>query len=403
MGYDLKNTISCDHPDFYLKIIEAKLHLRQEHFRSHYDINRNVTETNFSTLKSIIPIGELNFEYNYQRFDLKIPNFYGLEKIYNIITSGEASTFLTNCGMSAISAFFLALKETVGTSIEIIHQTDIYFESIHLINNYFSFIERRDESSPKTKKIRLLYLDSISSTFKHELGLNGVDLIVFDTTCFEVESEKIKQFISFCESVNAVVVLLRSHVKLDYMGIEIGKMGSLIVFGNQNVSVEYQGLQKNLAGWISDVISRFGFIFELSHLYPLQFDMKYRELNKKRIQQIMNNTQEVFNVLSEKLDDRFTLTAYAHALFVTVGIRKITERDKLKEIKSSLVKKLIDKNLPVREAGSFGFDFIAFDNYKQLNTNCETLRISMSDIDQEGFRIFMDILTKELRTSIEEN
>src|SRR5204863_9544694 len=79
---------------------------------------------------------------------------------------------------------------------------------------------------------RILLLDSCTTAGAFERALTSVqprlDLIVFDTTCFSSGSGRILRALSWARTAAVPIVLLRSHTKLDSLGVEYGRLGSAV-------------------------------------------------------------------------------------------------------------------------------------------------------------------------------
>src|SRR5204863_975408 len=87
---------------------------------------------------------------------------------------------------------------------------------------------------------RILLLDSCTTAGAFERALTSVqprlDLIVFDTTCFSSGSGRILWAMSWARTAAVPIVLLRSHTKLDSLGVEYGRLGSAVFAHCSNVT-----------------------------------------------------------------------------------------------------------------------------------------------------------------------
>ena len=149
--------------------------------------------------------------------------------------------------MSAISAILFAAAK-VMPSAEIMVLPGSYGETLELLESYvqlrkLELIRPVEEIATSGGRPRILLLDSSSIFDRTEAVLRcpfpRLDLVVFDTTCFSSSSGRIGRVLRWARRFRLPVVLIRSHTKLDSLGVEYGRLGS-VVFVDANCSPEME-------------------------------------------------------------------------------------------------------------------------------------------------------------------
>ena len=110
-----------------------------------------------------------------------------------------------------------------------------YSETGELIQRYarhLRTVELTDENLIGQRgSPQLLLLDSSVPAWSFEAALcalnSSVDLVIFDTTCFAGGSAMLRRVLRLAERSDVPVVLVRSHTKLDSLGVEYGRLGSI--------------------------------------------------------------------------------------------------------------------------------------------------------------------------------
>ncbi|MBV8458424.1 MAG: hypothetical protein JO122_17620, partial [Acetobacteraceae bacterium] len=237
------------------------------------------------------------------------------------------------------------------------------------------------EAEPDGRK--MVFLDSGVPLLFRVPDLNGCDLVVFDTTCFATSSGRIRAVVSRSRSANVPIILLRSHTKLDSLGIEYGRLGSVVVIMPPGVSAERRRLAERLAEVMQTAIRLFGAAAVPEHLPPFAAGAEWRALYRDRVARIVCNNRWAARNLATSLRGRAKVRCYQHGLFLTLDAGATWNEVMARESARHLADALRGKGLPVRHAGSFGFDFVVVDGYPAADDDQFVLRIGFADLPGE--------------------
>lgn len=184
--------------------------------------------------------GPFEFSYDYQRADLTVrgPSFYEFDCGCTSIAIYTAS------GMAAISAVLLASAQMIEKA-DVLVLPGSYGETLELIRGFVPHMRLEALKLPQGDAFapadspRILLLDSCSFAGAFQAALrcdgSGLDLLVFDTTCFAGRSGRIRRVLGWALRYGVPLVLVRSHNKLDSLGAEYGRLGSAVfVQGNEH-------------------------------------------------------------------------------------------------------------------------------------------------------------------------
>ncbi|HET7033569.1 MAG TPA: hypothetical protein VFJ48_10630, partial [Casimicrobiaceae bacterium] len=228
--------------------------------------------------------GAYEFDFGYQRADLTVR----APAIYPI--ASRQSTIYTGSGMSAIAALVTALLQ-MHEPIEVLATADCYSETRELMQRFGGRLRlvapgRRRSDHAITPAVRILWLDSSvhSGFFGFEAStLRGYDLIVVDTTCLGATSGKIRRVAGEAIAAGIPTAFVRSHTKLDCLGIEYGRLGSIVIAtGKGEVPVGRIAWAKRLAVHVRDAVRLFGWAPIPVHFPPFACGSEYRACNVAR-------------------------------------------------------------------------------------------------------------------------
>ncbi|HKG99453.1 MAG TPA: hypothetical protein VKB08_01845 [Bradyrhizobium sp.] len=239
---------------------------------------------------------------------------------------------------------------------------------------------------------RILLIDFCSA---HPLSFYQVqasapwDLLLFDTTCLPAKSGRVRRVLAIALTAGIPVVLVRSHTKLDSLGIEYGRLGSAVfLMPTRNNKVFRREWFEKLTQETREAVRLFGAAAVPAHLPPFAGDAIFERLNVQRTAKIIRNTRR----LAQRLGAMGILPrTYAHGLYITFSGMSHSDLDCAKAAAKMLAEHLQNAGLPVRHAGSFGFDFVAIDSFVDA-AGRNTVRVAPADtpasiIDEIAYQI----------------
>src|SRR5262249_28585885 len=148
---------------------------------------------------------------------------------------------------------------------------------------------------PSGSAARIPWLDScVQSGFSTSriLGPSECALVVVDTTCFGATSEKIRRVVEKAAAKSVPIALVRSHTKLDCLGIEYGRLGSIVVAtAGEGLPRERIAWAKRLAAEVRDSVRLFGLAPIPVHFPPFAGGPEYRHCMVARVGSIIRNTR----------------------------------------------------------------------------------------------------------------
>lgn len=347
----------------YKEDIKKELHLQYDRFLPLTNQNNDYNYIN----------DKFNYTFNYQRYDSNlsydkfIKNFYNLSNVHSKI-------IFTNCGMSSI--FGVLSSFAVSGKYRLIYDKDIYFETQKIINNFKNF---------KHGYTKIYYLDTISDSFSFCCELKD-SIVIVDTTCYS--SICFKQLIEKLLNNNCFCILVRSHTKLDMLGLEYSTLGSIVFLIPNNINNKKFEKYKKIIQNSINILSNLGMFAQENNIFPLLNDKKIIELNRDRIERMQHNNEYFFKSMKNEFE------LHKHKLFLTTNKIKKYNIDVLK---SKLIIFAKNNDEICKFSCSFGFDYIAIDTYIDLIDNKNVIRISIGDVEKHDIDIFVSKFKKLLK------
>jgi hypothetical protein len=332
-----------------------------------------------------IRAGPFEFSYDYQRADLEVqgPSFYAFEH------PELHDTIYTSSGMSAISALLFAsaklmssadimvLPGSYGETLELIEAHARHLRTIRLKNPVEDLAAPRDQS-------RILLLDTSTPSHGIEATLRCpaplLDLLVFDTTCLSSGSGRIGRVLSWARRCRLPIVLVRSHTKLDSLGLEYGRLGSAVFVGARTqVATPEQERLRALANETRRAVRLFGGAALPAHFCPFAGNSHYRTLTDARIAAILRNSRRTTRYFAEALGGSPPLQ-FAHGLYLTLVPKRPVDEDGARKLAVALSADLSQAGMPLHHAGSFGFDFGATEWFHDTTSDRYLVRVAVPDL-----------------------
>jgi hypothetical protein len=300
------------------------------------------------------------FKYDYQRADLEVrgPSFYSMEN------GGQGDTVYTASGMAAISALLMASARVLPEADIFMGRTS-YGETIELIDSYARHLTRVDlaglpDRVSRGTRSRVLLIDSCAPASGFEATLRhvqpGIDLVIFDTTCFAGGSRRIGRVLRRARTARIPVVMVRSHNKLDSLGVEYGRLGSAVFIESPGHREGAELLQR-LRAETHNAIRLFGGAALPAHFPPYVGGDGYRRLTDRRVAMMLRNSRRMAQHFSTFLADLANELHFAHGLYVTLAPAGTLDENEARNLAAEMGDDLKRAGLPLRHAGSFGFDF----------------------------------------------
>lgn len=342
-----------------------------------------ISETNTSG-SAAFALGSHALRGTYNRYDLEATHGDALASIYRYAPATTWRSFgsYTSSGMAAITALLASLARQPGRTT-IAARSDIYFETVELVRTHFRTIDLEldvPQIAKGSAARRVLWIDAIEHTAFDDRAIarDDFELVVIDTTCRPLGDGRLFALIERASRAGVPCVLLRSHVKLDSLGLEYGRLGSIVFVFTTDLAHHDAAQLASLRAAHRDAIARLGLNFEPLNLFPLHHDERFHALNDRRVAVIRRNTARLGQVLADR---GLAVDRYDHALFVTVRVPDVTTRAAATVRQNAMVAALTARGVAARAAGSFAFDFLAIDGYRDRTTEEERLRLSPADLD----------------------
>jgi hypothetical protein len=365
------------------EVIEQKFHLAAALKAEHTLEDWAVTETAWAH-HGRVRAGAFEFRYDYQRADLHVqgPSFYELD--------GSAQhTIYTASGMAAIAGLLLASARVIPNA-DLLAWPGSYSETLELIETHARHLRLVELKGPIRDatcfpaRLTILLFDSCMPAAAYDATFKWrdprLDLIVFDTTCFGATSGRVRRVLAWADRWRIPVVLLRSHTKLDSLGVEYGRLGSAVFVFNSHLEHAQCERLDALAGEMRAAVRLFGGAALPAHFPPYVGAPSYRRLTRRRIAAILRNSRRIARDFAVALPGSLAEARLSHGLYVTLVSNRLADEQQARDAADEMARDLSKSGLPLRHAGSFGFDFAAAEWFHHNISNCYAVRIAAADL-----------------------
>lgn len=384
----LRSPLHLTRPRSVDEVIKSKFQITAALRADHELRDWKATETAWSA--SAHPAsGPFVFAYDYQRADLAVqgPSFYDLDR------ACTSETIYTASGMAAISALLLASRQIVGPA-DILMLPGSYGETLELIRDFVPHLRLRALKLPlgdafaPVNSPQILLLDSCTSAAAFEAALcgagSGLDLLIFDTTCFAGPSGRIRRVLTWARRYAIPVVMVRSHTKLDSLGAEYGRLGSAVFVRWSEKDLSASRLMSEcLAVETRNAVRLLGGAALPAHFPPFVGSPAYWALTRKRVAAILRNGRHTARYFASELPALSNELHFAHGLYVTLCGRGALDESAARQAARDMSHDLSSQGFPIRHAGSFGFDFAATEWFHDATTDQYSVRVAVPDLPSE--------------------
>jgi hypothetical protein len=302
--------------------------------------------------------GPYRFRYDYQRADLVVegPDPYG-----GALGDGRLGPVIyTGGGMAAIATALIALR---ANAFRVVLPAGCYAETQELVRLL------RVEQGPEA-----VLVDSAAPT----LDLHGVGharIGLFDTSCYAPTSRKLRRLVDLLLASVETLILVRSHHKLDMLGTEYGRLGSLVL-----MRLEGNADRIDLQTSLEDTARLIGAAARPEDFPPFAGRADYHRLTRSRTARIIANTRSLQQSLARA---GMPHVRFQHGLYVDVELATTKDRKRVSALAQQLAEAFETREL--RHAGSFGFDFTATEWTDHPSRDELALRIAPGDQAQSTF------------------
>ena len=275
--------------------------------------------------------GPFRFSFGYQRADLTVHGPAVYQTLRGLPRSSVfQKTIYTGSGMGAIAALLTSLLR-LHQRIDVLTPPCCYGETRELMKGFGDRlgIISRESWRPAgarggNRALRVLLLDSsVNARFAEFVGLSSAqefDLVMFDTTCYWRGSSRIDSVVKWALRSRRPMALVRSHAKLDCLGIEYGRLGSIVLVAACD-DAKFGGVRQmsELAREVRDSVRLFGAAPVPAHFPPFTGMGGYDECSIARTAAIMRNSRRLHECLARKSHGRDVMSFPAWALPCAVG------------------------------------------------------------------------------------
>lgn len=322
------------------------------------------------------------FQYSYQRYDLALIDDDWLDKIYNIsMPYFRSNGIFVKSGMSAVLATVLTIKKLYPSFNSLRYDKNGYFETNNMFTKYLNLYNISYFNKDNLLPADIVILDS-TTYIVDKSQWNNAKIIIIDTTCWAPSDVILCNLLEDLKDYEGLIILVRSHIKLDCFGLEINRLGSIVVLFNTNL----QDVDRKFREACHDIVCNIGCNFNIEDCYPWLFNKKFHALCNTRTNKIKYYTNKIYTRLMNEKSIDIPISKGQHDLFIMAKFARIP-KSVFKKFKfgnpvvryvrqvCAAAKKI---GLPLVPSTSFGLCFTSFDGYSDRDGTQACLRLAPS-------------------------
>lgn len=330
----------------------------------------------------------------YQRFDLRVRTRRFFETVYPLDVRGGISLGVwAASGMGVITATLRTLHDTLRAPRRILFADDAYFETRKLLSRLERFLPNADDDALLPGDF--FYLDSVTDAdhfprLAAHASLAALQLVLFDTTCYDVGSPLIDRVVARCRAENVPLLCLRSHLKIDCLATEYARLGSAALLLPPRPSRTLVAFAQTLRFGIFYELATAGAMANPTAFLPFAQDPSFRALNARRNARMVEATAYLDERLSARLGTQVIVPH--HGCYLILRRSNPTEH-RAADLLATLVTKLSAAGLEARPAPSFGYDLVGL---TLLRRQGMLVRIAVPDLPDDDLDRLAEIITREM-------
>lgn len=380
-------------------LVREKQVLRAQILSRFIASNPQLTESNLG-VEPGMELDGASLAFNYQRYDMSLRRKPFAPWIYPSLASCGASSlgFLCTSGMSGVTAVLTALDLTHGEARPLYLAPDTYFETRQFIRDYLYQLKPVLELPSALVRCSVLLLDSIGQVDPlARLGacaLGALCAVVLDTTCYDVSAPEIERVVERCQAEGVPCVLVRSHLKIDTLGLEYGRLGSIVVVLPRPCHGSRGRFLQLLRRRIRDFLVKTGTGFSISSYFPLASHPTFHRLNRRRNALMRDNNLRCAAALAERVGPgaETRVASYHHGRFFYLHL---PVADRSGRQAGELAHALLDAGVCARPAPSFGYDFTSITRLSGPELpKGDNLRVSLPDFSAEELELCVETIAR---------
>ena len=327
-------------------------------------ITSHFSESNFGEVTTPFTFGPYEFIYGYQRINLNHLDPYEAQPYLRLRLNRQkdhAYFTFTSCGQAALSISILTAMKLCGARV--LHRTaELYYETHEFLTDFG--IETEKLSS--TSRGDVLLLDSSTLESGVEPAWARFACVIIDTTCWSLGFGGLDALVHRLLAGGADVILARSHIKLDCLGTEWSRLGSILFITNRP--------QERVGRFRQLFVKRsnpFGARGEIRQVYPFLKSKAFHTLNERWVAGLKTSNKAIASGLVRAWQQRWEHTPgsrlasvqrFPHDLFMWVSVFEADPKQ-LDVRCLRLVAALEKAGLPAKHIASYPWDFFSLTTF----------------------------------------